>query len=187
MGIVHAPVCGAEAEVGAVVQAAGRHPRANGDAFSTAVADHHQELARFAFRLCGDRTSAEDIVAEAYARVWPHWRRGRVAEVLPYLMRAVANEAFTRHRRRRLERSKEQPPRPLVQGPFEEQVDDHDELWSAVGRLAPKQRVVLVLRIYEDLSEEQTASMLGIPEGTVKSRLSRALDALRAMVGANDG
>ena len=69
-----------------------------------AVADHHRELARFAFRLCGDRTQAEDIVAEAYARVWPNWRRGRVTTLLPYLMRTVANLAFAGHRRRRLER-----------------------------------------------------------------------------------
>jgi RNA polymerase sigma-70 factor (sigma-E family) len=168
-------------------QVTARHPRATGDAFSDAVADHHEELARFAFRLCGDRILGEDIVAEAYARVWPHWQRGRVAELVPYLMRAVANEAFTRHRRRRLERSKEPPPPPLVEGPFEARVDDHDELWSALGRLAPQQRVVLVLRIYEDLSEEQTASILGVPPGTVKSRLSRALGVLRSIVEGNDG
>jgi RNA polymerase sigma-70 factor (sigma-E family) len=159
-----------------------RHSRANDDAFSDAVTDHHRELARFAFRLCGDRTLAEDIVAEAYARVWPHWRRGRVDALLPYLMRTVANEAYARHRRRRLERSKEPTYTPIVEGPFEDRVDERDELWSALGRLAPQQRVVLVLRIVEDLSVEQTASMLGIPPGTVKSRLSRALGVLRSIV-----
>ena len=154
----------------------------DGDAFSAAVADHHRELARFAFRLCGDRTVAEDVVAEAYARVWPHWRRGRVDALLPYLMRAVANEAFARHRRLRLECTRKPPPVSIVQRPFENQVDEHDELWSALDRLPPQQRVVLVLRIVEDLSEEQTATMLGIPPGTVKSRLSRALGALRSIM-----
>lgn len=168
-------------------EATPRHPRTTGDAFSDAVAGHHQELARFAFRLCGDRVLAEDIVAEAYARVWPHWQRGRVAELLPYLMRSVANEAFSRHRRRRLERSKELSAPTFVVDPFEAQVDDHDELWAALDRLPPQQRVVLVLRIYEDLSEEQTASLLGIPPGTVKSRLSRALGVLRSIVENNDG
>jgi RNA polymerase sigma-70 factor (sigma-E family) len=153
------------------------------DAFTAAVADHHRELARFAFRLCGDRTAAEDIVAEAFARVWVQWRKGRVDVLLPYLMRTVANEAFARHRRRRLALRKEPPAvGPAVQEPFEGQVDDHDQLWSAIGRLAPQQRVVLVLRIVEDLSEEQTAAMLDIPPGTVKSRLSRALATLRAIV-----
>jgi RNA polymerase sigma-70 factor (sigma-E family) len=151
--------------------------------FTAAVADHHRELARFAFRLCGDRTAAEDIVAEAFARVWVQWRKGRVDVLLPYLMRTVANEAFARHRRRRLALRKEPPAvGPAVQEPFEGQVDDHDQLWSAIGRLAPQQRVVLVLRIVEDLSEEQTAAMLDIPPGTVKSRLSRALATLRAIV-----
>ena len=184
MGVVHPLACGVEADLR---QTTARHPRATSDAFSAAVADHHEELARFAFRLCGDRTVAEDIVAEAYSRVWPHWRRGRVAELMPYLVRTVANEAFTRHRRRRLERTKESPAPPSVQGSFEGQVDDHDQLWSALGRLLPQQRVVLVLRVYEDLSEEQTASLLGIPPGTVKSRLSRALTVLRSIVEDNDG
>ena len=161
----------------------GRGRRGEGeDAFSAAVADHHRELARFAFRLCGDRTLAEDIVAEAYARVWPHWRRGGVDGLLPYLMRAVANEAFTRHRRLRLERNRTPPPGPQVVSPFEARVDEHDEIWAALDRLPPGQRVVLVLRIVEDLSEEQTAAMLGIPPGTVKSRLSRALGTLRAIM-----
>ena len=160
----------------------GRVDHRSRDDFTAAVADHHRELAHFAYRLCGDRTTAEDIVAEAFARVWVQWRKGRVDVLLPYLMRTVANEAYARHRRRRLALRKEPPAAPTVQGPFEDQVDDHDQLWTAIGRLAPQQRVVLVLRIVEDLSEEQTAAMLDIPPGTVKSRLSRALATLRAMV-----
>lgn len=152
------------------------------DAFTAAVTDHHRELARFAYRLCGNRTVAEDIVAEAYARVWAQWRKGRVDVLLPYLMRTVANEAFTRQRRLRLAQRKLPPAPPAVEDPFEGRVDDHDQLWTAIGHLAPQQRVVLVLRIVEDLSEEQTAAMLGVPPGTVKSRLSRALATLRTIV-----
>lgn len=158
-----------------------RQPPADRDAFSDAVARHHRELARFAYRLCGDPVTAEDTVAEAYARVWPHWRRGRVEDLLPYLMRSVANEAYARHRRRKLERATVPPPPPAA-GSFEQRIDDRDEIWSALDRLPPRQRVVLVLRIVEDLSEEETAAMLDIPRGTVKSRLSRGLDALRATV-----
>jgi RNA polymerase sigma-70 factor (sigma-E family) len=154
-----------------------------GDAFSAAVADHHRELARFAYRLCGDSGLAEDIVAEAYARVWPHWRRGRVEALLPYLMRTVANEVYERHRRRRRELSRQ----PLADvgaaaGGFEQRIDEHDSLWAALGRLPLQQRVVLVLRVVEDQSEEQTATVLGIPRGTVKSRLSRALAELRSIM-----
>ena len=165
-------------------QTTARLPPVDRDAFSDAVTRHHRELARFAYRLCGDRVLAEDIVAESYARVWPHWRRGRVEDLLPYLMRSVANEAYARHRRRRLERATVPPP-PPVAGSFEGRVDDRDELWSALDRLPTQQRVVLVLRIVEDLSEEETAAMLDIPRGTVKSRLSRGLDALRATVERN--
>lgn len=161
-----------------------RRPGADRDAFTDAVERHHRELARFAYRLCGDRTVAEDVVAEAYARVWPHWRRGRVEVLLPYLMRTVANEAYARHRRRKLELTTVPPPPSAVAAAasFEDRIEDRDELWSALDRLPPQQRVVLVLRIVEDLSEEETAAMLDIPRGTVKSRLSRGLDALRASV-----
>ena len=60
-------------------------------------------------------------------------------------------------------------------------------LWSALARLPRQQRVVLVLRVVEDLSEEETASILGIPTGTVKSRLSLALDALRSSMEGSRG
>lgn len=157
------------------------------DAFSAAVADHHQELARFAYRLCGDRVLAEDVVAEAYARVWPQWRRGRVDVLLPYLMRTVANEVYSRHRRWLVQQRREPPPGPDTEVTFEARVDERDALWQALDRLPRQQRVVVVLRIVEDFSEEQTATMLGIPPGTVKSRLSRALDTLRSIMEADGG
>jgi len=182
LGTVAAPLAG---------RAAVRPSRATGDDFSRAVADHHRELARFAFRLCGDRTEAEDIVAEAYARVWPYWRRGRVDSLVPYLMRTVANLAFAGHRRRRLENRSDAPPALVIEDRvverFEDRVDVRDQLWSALARLPRQQRVVLVLRVVEDLSEDATAAILGIPSGTVKSRLSRALDALRSTMEGSRG
>jgi len=70
---------------------------------------------------------------------------------------------------------------------FEDRVDVRDQLWSALARLPRQQRVVLVLRVVEDLSEDATAAILGIPSGTVKSRLSRALDALRSTMEGSRG
>lgn len=167
-----------------------RHARVVDDAFTRAVASHRQALARFAFMLCGDAGHAEDVVAEAYARVWPRWRRGQVDDLLllPYLRRTVANEVYGRHRRRLLEmREAARAPDRRADGRFEAQVDDRDALWAALARLSPQQRVVVVLRIVEDLSEEQSAAMLGIPVGTVKSRLSRALAALRSTLEDDRG
>ena len=151
------------------------------DAFAQAVETHHQALARFAYALCGSVTQAEDAVAEAYARVWPRWRRGRVeGNLFGYLRRTVANEIYGRHRRRLLERREaERAADRDPDGQFEVTIDDRDALWAALGQLAPKVRVVVVLRIVEDLSEAETAAMLDLPLGTVKSRLSRGLATLR--------
>jgi RNA polymerase sigma-70 factor (sigma-E family) len=157
---------------------------ATGDDFADAVAEHHDSLARLAYALCGNVAQAEDAVAEAYAKVWPRWRRGRVDNLFGYLRRTVVNEVYGKHRRRKLERREaERPPERLPDGQFEAQVDNRDILWDGLARLSPLLRVVVVLRIVEDLSEEQTALMLDIPTGTVKSRLSRGLAILRATIG----
>jgi RNA polymerase sigma-70 factor (sigma-E family) len=162
-------------------------PETRHDAFSRAVAEHHDQLARFAFRLCGDTTQAEDAVAEAYARVWPKWRRGRVEELMPYLRTAVVNEVYGRGRRKQVERR--HAGRSVERrdgGQFEAGVGERDALALALARLPLQQRVVVVLRVVEDLSPEETASVLGVPAGTVKSRLSRALTALRQLMEEGD-
>jgi RNA polymerase sigma-70 factor (sigma-E family) len=168
-----------------------RRPRAatgtEQHAFSRAVTDHHAQLARFAFRLCGDAALAEDVVAEAYAKVWPRWHRGRVDELVPYLRRAVVNEVYGRGRRRRVERQYQaRTVEAPASGRFESGVGERDALATAIELLPLRQRVVVVLRIVDDLSEQDTADLLGIPAGTVKSRLSRALDTLRTQLEDDD-
>ncbi|HEY8524556.1 MAG TPA: sigma-70 family RNA polymerase sigma factor [Acidimicrobiales bacterium] len=161
--------------------------RTDRDEFARAVDLHHRALTRFAYMLCGNQAQAEDAVAEAYARVWRRWRRGRIDNLFGYLRRAVANEVYGRHRRWLLERREaERAPERIPDGQFEAQVTEHDALWTALGRLSPQLRVVVVLRVVEDMSEADTAAMLGVPAGTVKSRLSRGLAILRAAVG-DDG
>jgi RNA polymerase sigma-70 factor (sigma-E family) len=153
------------------------------DGFTQAVADHHRDLARFAFRLCGDRDRAEDAVAEAYAKVWPRWHRGNVDELLPYLRRAVVNEVYSRGRRKLVEmRHAERPTARPRSGQFEALVGERDALAEALERLPVHQRVVVVLRVVEDLPPDEVADLLGVAPGTVKSRLSRALDALRDLL-----
>jgi RNA polymerase sigma-70 factor, ECF subfamily len=151
------------------------------DLFARAVTDYQQALARFAYSLCGDAAQAEDAVAEAYARVWRRWRRGRIDNLFGYLRRTVANEVYSRHRRRLLEwREASRPAEREFDGQFEAQLGDRDALWTALADLSPQLRVVVVLRVVEDMSEAETAAMLDIPPGTVKSRLSRGLAMLRA-------
>src|SRR4029450_11494124 len=86
-------------EAGALGGATTGRARAVDDAFTRAVASHRQALARFAYALCGNAVHAEDVVAEAYARVWPQWRRGRVDELLAYPPRTGAKEVYPRHPR----------------------------------------------------------------------------------------
>lgn len=152
-------------------------------AFADAVDQHGRDLARFAYLICGNRAQAEDVVAEAFTKAWPRWRRGRIDDLLPYLRRSIVNEIYGRGRRRKLERREEQIQRPArPDGRFEQDVDERSTLWPLVARLPVQQRTVIVLRIAEDLSEDQTAELIGVPVGTVKSRLSRALANLRSMM-----
>jgi RNA polymerase sigma factor (sigma-70 family) len=165
-------------------------PYAAADGFSAAIAAYQRQLAGFAFLLCGDRTVAEDLVAEAYARVWPKYREQNIDDLGPYLRQVVANLATGRLRRLRLER-RETEKRTLDwrfaesqrNQNFESAVDDHSQLWPAIWALPADQRAVIVLRLVEDLSERECASMLGIRPGTVKSRLARGLSTLRSTLG----
>jgi RNA polymerase sigma-70 factor (sigma-E family) len=162
------------------------HPSIEGE-FAEAVERYISDLARFAYLMCGDRAQAEEAVAEAFSRAWPQWRKGKVDDLLPYLRRTIVHQIYHRSRRRRLERREEELRRPAApDGRFEHHVDERHTLWPLVTRLPLPQRVVVVLRIVEDLSEEQAAELIGVPVGTVKSRLSRALANLRSMMEAGD-
>jgi RNA polymerase sigma-70 factor (sigma-E family) len=153
--------------------------------FGQVVAEHHHGLAQLAYVMCGDRQQAEDAVAEAYARVWPRFRRGKVDDLLPYLRRAVVNEIRGGWRRKLLERREETRRQVDWRAGLspESEIDDNALLWPALLQLPATQRAVVVLRFLEDLSEEQTADMLGLKVGTVKSRAGRGLEQLRRLLG----
>ena len=137
-------------------------------------------LLRLAYAVCGDRSVAEDVVADAVARVWARWRRDDIDDLRSYLRRAVVNEVIGRGRRRRYRERRE----PLLSidddAPIEEAVDDRHVLWSALLALPVEQRAAIALRYLTDLTEAETASTLDIPLGTVKSRVSRGLEQLRS-------
>jgi RNA polymerase sigma-70 factor (sigma-E family) len=126
-------------------------------------------------RLFTDSTaSAEEIVQEAFLRIH---QRGQVIEnPEAYLRTTVTNLCKSYLRRRRLERTVTQRRDAFVSDP------EIDESWDAICRLPFRQRSVLILRFYEDLSVEEIARVLGCRPGTVKSRLHRGLEQLRRVL-----
>ena len=137
-------------------------------------------LLRTAYLLTGDRHQAEDLVQTAFAKLYLAWDRVRDREsVDAYVRRILVNEHNSLWRRpwKRNERPTEVLPEAAV-------VDEYDDgtssaLWASVQTLPRKARAVLVLRYYEQLTEAETAEVLGISVGTVKSQTSRALATLR--------
>ena len=156
--------------------------RAAPDDYAALYRSHLEPLLRLAWLLCGDRHQAEDVVAEAFARIYPRWRRGKIFDPYGYLRRAVVNEVVNRGRRRVLEvREERRRSRRAAGGDgFDERVAERDVVVHALRRLPPRQRAVLVLRFYDDLREKDVADLLGMSLGTVKSQTARGLARLRA-------
>lgn len=129
---------------------------------------------------------AEDAAQAAFARAYASWRRVSAAErPEAYLRRMVVNEVLgsRRHGFGRRERPREYV-EPLDVAPSPEAgVVERDALWTAVQRLPVRQRAVIVLRYYEQLSEQEIADALGCSRGTVKSQASAALVNLRRSTG----
>jgi RNA polymerase sigma-70 factor (sigma-E family) len=138
--------------------------------------------------LTGDHHRGEDLVQTALIKLYVKW--GRIDAPLPYARRALVNAHIDQTRRRWWgERPTETlPERPDPDAASDTSTSDsRDELRRLLAGLAPKERAVIVLRYYCDLSEQDTAETLGMPVGTVKSTCSRALARLRveATTGAS--
>jgi RNA polymerase sigma-70 factor (sigma-E family) len=142
---------------------------------------HAPDAARLAYLLTGDRALAEDLVHEAFVRLFGRFRDLRNPDAFAaYLRTTIVNTARSHFRRRRVERAYLERVGPVREPPAEPpDPTGRDEIWHALGRLSPRQRAAIVLRYYEDLSEGQTADVLGVPVGTVKSLVSRGLEKLR--------
>lgn len=132
--------------------------------------DHRLPLVRLGFLLTGSREDSEDLVQSAFATASAHWYE--IEQPLAYLKRAVVNQASDLHKRRARERS-----RPAAEGVTE--IPEVDETWAILQRLPHKQRMVVVLRFYEDLPLLEIARLLDRPPATVRSDLRRALGRLR--------
>jgi RNA polymerase sigma factor (sigma-70 family) len=154
-------------------------------AFGEVVLGSYRSLARVAYLMSGDPTAAEDMVAEAFTRAWIPWKNGTVDALEPYVRRIVVNLCLQGKRRRFLDWRRDQ--RLLVEGgpmthAVGDQTTDHIDLRRGLLALSADHRAVIVLRFYADLSEQETADVLRLPVGTIKSRTSRALKALRPLM-----
>ena len=149
------------------------------DAFDAFARARMQALLRFAHVLTGDPTRAADLVQDALERTLLAWPRVvRKSDPEGYVRRAIVNRHVSVWRRARRERLVAETPDRAYVG-----TAPHDaDLWSALAILPPRQRAVLVLRYYEDLSEAECAAVLGCSTGTVKSQTSKALSRLRDVV-----
>lgn len=157
--------------------------------FEMFVEDRSTALLRTAYLLTGDRGHAEDLLQTALLRTARHWPRARDApeayarQVLVNLSRDRIRSLFRRPREAPM------PPDPDTLHAIDagyEQVTERRVMLRALARLPVRQRQVVILRFYEDMSVEQTAELLGFSAGTVKSHTSRAIARLRELLANHD-
>ena len=149
--------------------------------FDDFVATRSSSLLRTAYLLTRDHALAEDLLQTALTKAWFAW--GRIdGHPDPYVRKILVNTYASWWRRKwNGERPTEELPevaRSHVDADAAASDTAHD-LWDAMGRLPRRQRAVVVLRYFEDLTEVETAALLGISVGTVKSQTSKALAKLR--------
>lgn len=156
--------------------------------FCEFVAARQQALLRTAYLLTSDLHSAEDLVQISLAKAYLAWDRLREPRAIEaYVRKIMVNEHTSWWRRawRRNERSTDELPESPVVRDDPAAFEQRDAMWELVQTLAPKQRATVVLRFYEDLSEAETARILGCSVGTVKSQTSRALASLRGRLSSD--
>jgi RNA polymerase sigma-70 factor (sigma-E family) len=144
-------------------------------AFVEANWNRYLRLARL---LTGDRYRGEELLQESLVRLYVRWRRAAISgDVHAYLRRTLVNGNINWWRRRRWEQLVEAVPDRA--GAVHE---SHHDLRQALLRLPRRQRAVVVLRYFEDLTEREVAAVLGCTVGTVKSQNSKALSKLRTLL-----
>nr|WP_228554156.1 SigE family RNA polymerase sigma factor [Catenulispora pinisilvae] len=143
---------------------------------------HRLSLVRLAILLVDDQASAEDVVQDSFTGLWRRYGDDLTGMENPvgYLRTAVVNNARSVLRRRKTARGYTPPHIPDAASAESVALlsEEHREVLEAIQKLPPRQREVLVLRYWSDLSEADIADALGISRGTVKSTASRGLEAL---------
>lgn len=139
--------------------------------FAGYVEARQHELLRVAYLVCGDAELARELLQQALVKLALRWSRLRDENPDAYVQRVLIREAMSwRHRVHR------EPPQPTGD-------DDELELHRALADLTVRQRAVLVLRCIEDLTEFETAELLGVSPNTVRSQTQAALNRLRTVTG----
>lgn len=139
-------------------------------------------LSRAAYLLTGDHQAAEDLVQDTYVVLVRRWQRFGAVDPDAYVRRILYSRFVDGWRRRRVTELPWASPPEVPGGDEVGGATDRITLRDALTRLTPKQRAVLVLRFYEDLTESQTAAALGVSPNTVKSQTRVALQRLRELV-----
>ena len=153
--------------------------------FAAAVTEHGRRMYRAARSVLDSGADAEDAVGQAVLQAWQSLDRLRDKDaVRPWLVKIAVNCAYALRRKRGRVVYLED----LEQEPAAAELPPQcDGLWEAVCALPPERRVVVTLFYYEDMGVEQIAKCLGVPRGTVKSRLSRARKQLKEMLQGQEG
>jgi len=158
------------------------HPLASDDEFAEFAAAALPGLLRFAHVLTGDRSAAEDLVQTALGRSLRAWRLREIDEPHAFVRKVMVNSYATwRRRNRNRETTLADPPDSIAED-MSRRVDERDAIGRALLSLPPRQRAVIVLRYYAELSEQEIAAVMGTSPGTVKSQASRALRRLAAVL-----
>lgn len=163
---------------------------ANGDAaaWESLMRAHQEAVFRFAYLLLGDPDDAEDIAQESFLRAWKHLKQFDATRPLkPWLLSITSNLASNRRRSAGryfaalLRAFRDEPTTIRIEDKSAQHLEAN-ELRNAVQKLNPADQQVIYLRYFLDLSVGETAQALQVAEGTVKSKLSRALAKLRAVI-----
>ncbi|MEJ2855400.1 MULTISPECIES: SigE family RNA polymerase sigma factor [unclassified Saccharothrix] len=157
-------------------------------AFAEYFAARSEAMRGTAYLLCGDWHRAEDLVQTAFAKLYVAWNRVDRHEALDAYTRQTLVRTFVSDLRRgwfRKERVSDTTPEAASVG--RGSAEDRLVLLDALAKVPPRQRAVLVLRYWEDLSVEETARALRCSEGTVKSQAARGLQTLRGLITPQQG
>ncbi|WP_395110922.1 SigE family RNA polymerase sigma factor [Actinomadura sp. SCN-SB] len=162
--------------------------RRDDQSFADFVTARGTALLRTASLLCGAHQDAEDILQSALEKAYRHWGRlDPESDPEPYVRRILVNLVISRSRRWKVLReiNMARPPERPASTSATHTVELRGTLMEELRKLGPRQRAVLVLRFWEDLSEAETARVLGCSVGTVKSQASRGLARLRERLDSN--